>query len=147
MATILAIEDDPSFRDLLQLHLHAAGHTVRTAADPEEGLRALLEDPPELILLDLDLPYLSGFEVLEALRSDEASRAIRVVVITGHPEGEAYERCRKIGFDGFASKPLKREELLRVIDKALKGSTGSTDKESAAKGTSKRSTGKARRRR
>jgi DNA-binding response OmpR family regulator len=130
LATILAIEDDPSFRDLLELHLHAAGHTVRTAADPEEGLRALLEDPPDLILLDLDLPYLSGFEVLEALRSDEASRAIPVVVITGHPEGEAYERCRRIGIDGFASKPLKREELLRVIDKALKGSA---DEESAGK--------------
>jgi CheY-like chemotaxis protein len=123
LATILAIEDDPSFRDLLQLHLQAAGHTVWTAADPAEGLRALLEDPPELILLDLDLPYLNGFEVLEALRSDEASRTIPVVVITGRAEGEAYERCRKIGIDGFASKPLRREELLRVIDKALVGST------------------------
>lgn len=122
MATILAIEDDPSFRDLLQLHLQAAGHAVRTAADPEEGLRALLEDPPELILLDLDLPYLDGFEVLEALRSDKASRAIPVIVITGRAEGEAYDRCRKIGIDGFASKPLKREELLRVIDKVLTGS-------------------------
>ena len=121
MATILAIEDDASFRDLLELHLHAAGHTVRTAADPEEGLRALLEDPPELILLDLDLPYLNGFEVLEALRSDDASRGIPVIVITGHAEGEAYERCRKIGIDGFASKPLRREELLGVIDKALAG--------------------------
>jgi CheY-like chemotaxis protein len=125
LATILAIEDDPSFRDLLQLHLQAAGHTVRTAADPEEGLRALLEDPPELILLDLDLPYLSGFEVLEALRSDEASRAIPIIVITGRAEGETYERCRKIGIDGFASKPLRREDLLRAIDKVL---TASTDK-------------------
>ena len=119
MAAILAIEDDPSFLDLLQLHLQSAGHTVRTAADPEEGLRSFLEDPPELILLDLDLPYLSGFEVLEALKSDEASRAIPVVVITGRAEGDTYERCRKIGIDGFASKPIKREELLRVIDKAL----------------------------
>lgn len=124
MAKILAIEDDASFRDLLQLHLQAAGHTVRGAADPEEGLRALLEDPPELILLDLDLPYLSGFEVLEALRSDKASRAIPVVIITGRPEGDTYERCRKIGIDGFASKPLRREELLRAIDKALAGSAG-----------------------
>ena len=124
MATILAIEDDASFRDLLQLHLQAAGHTVRTAADPEEGLRSLLEDPPELILLDIDLPYLTGFEVLEALRSDDASRAIPVIVITGRPEGDTYERCQRIGIDGFASKPLKREDLLRAIDKALAGSAG-----------------------
>lgn len=119
MATILAIEDDPSFRDLLRLHLQSAGHSVRTAADPEEGLRAVLEDPPELILLDLDLPYLSGFEVLEALRSDEASRPIPVIIITGKTESDTYERCRKIGFDGFASKPLKREDLLREVGKAL----------------------------
>ena len=121
MATILAIEDDASFRDLLRLHLQAAGHTVRTAADPEEGLRSFLEDPPELILLDLDLPYLSGFEVLAALRSDKASREIPVIVITGRAEGDTYEQCRKIGIEGFASKPLKREELLRAIDKALAG--------------------------
>jgi CheY-like chemotaxis protein len=124
LATILAIEDDPSFRDLLQLHLQSAGHAVRTAADPEEGLRAFLEDPPELVLLDLDLPYLSGLEVLEALKSDEASRPIPVIVITGRAEGEAYERCRKIGIQGFASKPLKREDLLRAIDKALAASPG-----------------------
>ena len=80
-----------------------------------------MEDPPELVLLDLDLPYLSGLEVLEALKSDEASRPIPVVVVTGRSEGEIYERCRKIGVEGFASKPVKREELLRVIDKALSG--------------------------
>jgi|SRR5262245_36778451 len=116
---ILAIEDDPSFLDLLKLHLQSAGHTVRTAADPEVGLRAILEEPPELILLDLDLPYLSGFEVLEALRSDEASRSIPVIIVTGKTESETYERCRRIGFDGFTSKPVKREELLRAVDKAL----------------------------
>ena len=124
LATILAIEDDPSFRDLLKLHLQFAGHTLRGAADPEEGLRAILEEPPDLILLDLDLPYLSGFEVLQALKSDRASRGIPVVIITGRPDGEAYERCRKIGFEGFASKPLKREDLLGVVNKALDACTG-----------------------
>ena len=124
MAKILAIEDDHSFLDLLDLHLKAAGHTVRTAADPEEGLRSLLEEAPELILLDLDLPYLSGFEVLEALRSDDATRAIPVVVLTGRADEDTYGRCRKIGIDGFASKPLKLEELLGAVDKALAGRPG-----------------------
>ena len=125
MATILVIEDDPSFRDLLELHLHAAGHTVRTAGDPEEGLRSFLEEPPALVLLDLDLPYLSGFEVLEALRSDEASRKVPVIIITGRADDETYNRCRKMGIAGFASKPLKREELLDAIGKALAGRAGS----------------------
>ena len=121
MATILVIEDDPSFRDLLALHLHAAGHTVRAAGDPEEGLRSLLQETPDIILLDLDLPYLSGFEVLGALRSDEASQKIPVVIITGHTDDESYDRCRKVGIDGFCSKPLKREELLDTIAKVLAG--------------------------
>jgi DNA-binding response OmpR family regulator len=106
------------------LHLQAAGHELRGAADPEEGLRAILEDPPDLILLDLDLPYLSGFEVLQALRSDDASRSIPVIIITGRPDGETYERCRKIGFEGFASKPLKREDLVGVVNKVLKADAG-----------------------
>lgn len=121
MATILVIEDDPSFRDLLALHLHAAGHEVRTAADPELGLRSLLEEPPQLILLDLDLPYLSGFEVLSALRNDHASRDIPVIIVTGRSDEETYMRCRKIGIDGFAAKPLKSEQLLKVISKVLAG--------------------------
>lgn len=125
MATILVIEDDPSFRDLLELHLHAAGHSIRAAGDPEEGLRSFLEEPPALVLLDLDLPYLSGFEVLEALRSDEASRKVPVIVITGRADDDTYNRCRKMGIAGFASKPLKREELLDAIGKALAGRTGS----------------------
>jgi CheY-like chemotaxis protein len=87
-------------------------------------LRAILENPPDLILLDLDLPYLSGFEVLQALRADDASRSIPVVIITGRPDGEAYERCRRIGFDGFASKPLKREDLLGVVGKVLDAGAG-----------------------
>jgi CheY-like chemotaxis protein len=106
------------------LHLESAGHAVRGAADPEEGLRAILENPPDLILLDLDLPYLSGFEVLQALRADDASRSIPVVIITGRPDGETYERCRRIGFDGFASKPLKREDLLGVVGKVLDAGAG-----------------------
>jgi DNA-binding response OmpR family regulator len=119
VANILSIEDDPSFRDLLELHLHTAGHVVRTAGDPEEGLRSLLEEAPELILLDIDLPYLNGLEVLEALRSDDATRAIPVIIITGRMDEDTYGRCRRLGIDGFASKPLKLEELLKAVDQAL----------------------------
>jgi len=121
LARILVIEDDASFRDLLALHLRSAGHRVRAAADPEEGLRSFLEEVPELVLLDLDLPYLSGFEVLSALRGEDASQRVPVVVVTGTQDEEAFDRCRELGADGFASKPLKREQLMEAIDKALAG--------------------------
>lgn len=119
MATILVIDDDPSFRDLLQLHLLTAGHTVHTAEDPEVGIRSLLEYSADLILLDLDLPYLSGFDVLEALRSDPASRKIPVIVLTARRDEETYSRCRKIGVDDFLTKPLKKEQLIEAVGKTL----------------------------
>lgn len=119
MATILVIEDDLAFRDLLRLHLRQAGHKVQAAADPEEGLRSLIDAPPDLILLDLDLPYLSGFEVLDALKKDPVSGKIPVVIVTGHAEEEVHERCRGIGIEGYLTKPFKSEHLLKTIAKAL----------------------------
>lgn len=119
MAKVLVIEDDLAFRDLLRLHLRQAGHTVQVAADPEEGLRNLIDAPPDLILLDLDLPYLHGFEVLEALRSDPASQKIPVIIVTGHAEEDVHERCRTIGMDGYLTKPFKAEQLIQGITKAL----------------------------
>jgi len=119
VASILVIEDDLAFRDLLRLHLRQAGHTVETAADPEEGLRSLIDTPPDLILLDLDLPYLNGFEVLEALRSDPASQKIPVIIVTGHTEENLHDRCRAIGIEGLLTKPFKGEHLIQAIAKAL----------------------------
>ena len=119
MATVLVIEDNLAFRDLLRLHLHQAGYAVQVAADPEEGLRSLIDTPPDLILLDLDLPYLNGFEVLEALRSDPASQKIPVIIVTGNADEEVNDRCRTIGIEGFLTKPFKAEHLIQAIAKVL----------------------------
>ncbi len=119
MANILVIEDDPSFLDLLRLHLTSAKHSVTAAHDPETGLHSLLENEPDLILLDLDLPYLSGLEVLEALRGDPASQRIPVIIVTGRGDDETYNRCKKAGVDGFLTKPLTSEQLIKTIGKVL----------------------------
>jgi DNA-binding response OmpR family regulator len=119
MATILVIDDDHFFAELVSLHLLLAGHTVQVAKDPEEGLRAIVNGPPDLILLDLDLPYMSGFEVLEALRSDPSSRGIPVVMLTARKDEESYARCDKIGIDGFLTKPLQSDRLNEAITAAL----------------------------
>jgi CheY-like chemotaxis protein len=119
MATILMIEDDQFFRELVSMHLLMAGYTVQAAKDPAEGLRSVIESAPDLILLDLELPYLSGIEVLEALRSDPALRKIPVIILTAHRDDESYNRCHKIGISGFFTKPLKSEELLKAIEATL----------------------------
>jgi len=119
MATVLIIDDDHFFTELVSLHLMLAGYTVQTAKDPAEGLRAVIDGPPDLILLDLDLPYMSGFEVLEALRSDPASRGIPVIMLTARKDEDSYVRCQKIGCDGFVTKPLQSDQLIDVIVAAL----------------------------
>lgn len=119
VARILVIEDDESFLDLLRLHLSLAGHSVQGAEDPELGLRSVLESPPDLIVLDIDLPFLSGIEVLEALRSDPGYRKIPVIVVTGHRDDEIYARCLKIGVDGFFTKPVQSDQLIEAVGKSL----------------------------
>lgn len=119
MATILVIDDDHFFTELVSLHLLLAGHTVQVARDPEEGLRAIIDSAPDLILLDLNLPYMSGFEVLEALRSDPATREIPVIMLTAQKDEESYGRCEKIGIDGFLTKPLQSDKLTEGIAAAL----------------------------
>lgn len=123
MATILVIEDDPSFLDLLRLHLLSANHSVNAAENPEQGLHSLLENPPDLILLDLDLPYLSGFEVLEALRGDPASHNIPVIIVTARSDDETHSRCKRTGVDGFLTKPLRSDRLIDVVGKVLASRT------------------------
>jgi DNA-binding response OmpR family regulator len=119
MAKILIIDDDYFFTELASLHLTLAGYTVQTAKDPAEGLRAIVDGPPDLILLDLDLPYLSGFEVLEALRSDPATPRIPVIILTARKDEDSYVRCHEMGIDGFITKPLRSDQLIEAIGATL----------------------------
>ena len=119
MAKILVIEDDPTFLGLLRVHLSTAGYEVRVAEDAEIGLRSIIDDPPDIVILDMQVPYLDGFEVLEALRLDPASREIPVIVITGRSDDETYARARGLGVADFFNKPIQRDQLLASVEKNL----------------------------
>ncbi len=119
MAKIVVIEDDPTFLDLLRVHLASAGHEVLTAEDAVLGLRAIIDNAPDLILLDLSVPYLDGFEMLEALRSDPATRDIPVIVVTGRGDDETYTQARKLGAAQLLTKPVARDLLIKAIDGQL----------------------------
>jgi two-component system response regulator MprA len=121
LASILVIENDATFLDLLRVHLSSAGHEVRTAQDAAVGLRAVIESPPDLIILDLFVPYMHGIEVLEALRSDPATAPIAVIVLTGARDDELYARARKLGAADYLTKPVQRDTLLASIDRVLGG--------------------------
>jgi DNA-binding response OmpR family regulator len=119
LAKIVIIEDDLTFLDLLRVHLASAGHEVQTAEDAVLGLRAIIADPPDLILLDLTVPYLDGFEMIEALRNDPATRDTPVIVLTGRGDDETYARARELGAAQLLTKPVERDLLIKAIDGEL----------------------------
>ena len=119
MAKILVIEDDLTILDLVRVHLASAGHEVVTAEDAALGLRAVIGETPDLIILDIFVPYLDGFELLETLRTDPATRPIPVIVLTGRSDGETYARARKLGAADFFTKPVERDRLIKSIETLL----------------------------
>jgi CheY-like chemotaxis protein len=115
LARILVIEDDPTFRDLLNAHISGAGHAVQSAEDAAVALRAIVTEPPELIVLDMKVPYLDSVEILEAIRSDPATLDIPVIVLTGSANDETYARAYKIGVQDYFTKPVQNEDLIKAI--------------------------------
>jgi DNA-binding response OmpR family regulator len=117
MPAVLVIDDDIMIRELLKLHLSNAGYKARSAADPAEGIKSVIDSPPDLILLDVDMPYMSGLEVLHALKADEHSRHIPVVMLTGRTDDETWMEATKAGANAYLTKPVDRDELLSTLRK------------------------------
>ena len=122
LAKLLIIEDDPSMLELLRVHLRAVGHAVRTASDAAEGIRAILAEPPDLILSDIAMPYLDGMELLRALRSEPLTRQIPVIFLTGRTDDDTLTKASELNPDDFLTKPIQDEDLLASINKVLKRS-------------------------
>lgn len=118
MARILHIEDDPKNRLLVRKLLHAAGHEVVEAESGLEGIRRAAEHPPDLVLVDLYMPDLDGYEVTIRLRGIEALSAVPIVAITA--EGDR-ERSLAVGADGFLPKPIDATTFARKIARFLRG--------------------------
>jgi DNA-binding response OmpR family regulator len=127
LARVLILDDDRTMLELLRVHLKAVGHVVRIAPDAADGIRAILSDPPELILSDIGMPYLDGIELLRALRSDPATRKIPVIFLTGRTDDDTLVKARQLGADDFLTKPIQVEDLLSSIDKVLKRSRPNAD--------------------
>ena len=102
--TVLLIEDDEAAAEMYRLRLAADGYTVAIARDGEEGVRLAEETRPDLVYLDLRLPKLDGFQVLERLRSSPTTAVIPVVILTNYGEPELRERGLKLGALEFLVK-------------------------------------------
>jgi len=103
---ILYVDDDPILREFAVVNLATERARVDTAADGRAALAAISGEPPDLVLLDLDMPEMDGFQVLEALRADPKFADLPVIVVTGREDVEAVDRAFAVGATSFVVKPL-----------------------------------------
>ena len=118
MATILVVDDDANLRELLRLHLSAAGYDVEVAEDAIAAGYLLLRSRPDLIICDVNMPHLDGFEFIAAVKADKALRDIPVVFLTSVKEGE---RGRALGAVGYLVKPVRADSLLALVAQHVAG--------------------------
>jgi CheY-like chemotaxis protein len=120
-ATILVIDDDESIRELLRLHLNAAGYEVHVAADAIAAGYLVLRSPPDLIISDINMPHMDGFEFIAALKADTTLPRIPVIFLTSYDEGD--DRGKELGAAGYLTKPVRADKLLQMVAKHVPGGT------------------------
>ena len=118
---ILVIEDEENIQKLIKANLAASGHEVLVATSGEEGLRLAQERKPGLILLDLMMPGISGWDVLNRLKAVSGGEgAPPIIIITAAVRPGDAEKARAMGDAGYLTKPFTADELLRKVQKAMK---------------------------
>lgn len=106
-------------RDMLSRRLARRGYSVVTAGDGEEGIRLAKEHLPDLVLMDLSLPVLDGWDAARLLKSDELTRQIPIIALTAHAMAGDDARAREVGCDDFDTKPVDLPRLLNKIEALL----------------------------
>ena len=121
-ARILVVDDNPANLRLLRMLLLGEGYDVRTAGDAAEALAVVGEFLPRVILMDLQMPGMDGFELTRRLKADAATREIVIVALTAYAMKGDEERARAAGCDGYVSKPIDTRSLPALIARHVDGS-------------------------
>lgn len=116
---VLVVEDSAVIQRLIAVCLRPAGVEVETRADGPAGLQAALENPPDLLILDVGLPRMDGWQVLGRIRADMRTRNLKVLVLTAHAQEETRERADRGGADAFITKPFRPDDLREVAEGLL----------------------------
>ena len=120
-ARVLVIEDSASVRRLIEVCLRVLDVDLSAAEDGLKGLEVAREIKPDVIVLDVGLPGMDGWEVLRHLRAGDDTRDIQVLVLTAHAQPEVAEQAAQGGADDFMTKPFRPMELRERIEKLLAG--------------------------
>ncbi|MCK4245107.1 MAG: response regulator [Candidatus Omnitrophica bacterium] len=118
---ILVIDDDPDIREMIKSRLKANGYTVIVASDGSEGLEMAKREHPDLILLNVMMPKLSGVTAAIRLKETKETESIPIILITGISESEARALALRFGAENYIIKPFEGSELVNKIEKVLKG--------------------------
>jgi len=114
MTKILLVEDNEMNRDMLSRRLVRKGYEVVMATDGEQGVAMATSEKPDLILMDMSLPQIDGWEATRRVKADAATKAIPVIALTAHAMSGEREKCLEAGCDEYDTKPV---EFNRLVDK------------------------------
>jgi len=124
MPRILVIEDNEWSRDMLARRLERRGYEVLVAPDGKRGVAMTREHRPDLVLMDMSLPEMDGWEATRRLKSDPATRAIPIVALTAHAMASDRQKAMDAGCDDYHTKPVDFENLMRSLQCFLTGANG-----------------------
>ncbi len=121
MAKVLLVEDQEDNRDMLSRRLVKRGYEVAIAVDGAEGVEKARSEAPDLILMDMSLPVMDGWEATRILKADDGTRSIPVVALTAHAMSTDREKAFEAGCDAYETKPIELPRLLETMEKLLQG--------------------------
>jgi CheY-like chemotaxis protein len=120
MTRLLLVEDNELNRDMLSRRLQRRGFTVMLAVDGQQGIDMAIEQLPELILMDMNLPVIDGWEATKTLKANPATQKIPVIGLTAHAMTGDREKCLAAGCDQYDTKPIDFESVIEKIQDLLK---------------------------
>jgi len=120
MAKVLLVEDNEMNRDMLSRRLTKRGYSVVMAIDGRQGVEMAVSEKPDIILLDMSLPVVDGWEAAQQIKANEASKVVPLIALTAHAMAADRERAMSAGCDDFDTKPVELPRLLGKIETLLK---------------------------
>jgi CheY-like chemotaxis protein len=127
MARLLLVEDNEMNRDMLSRRLMRKGHEVEIAVDGQEGIEMARALGPDLILMDMSLPVVNGWEAARRLKADPATASIPVIALTAHAMSDDRQKALEAGCDDYDTKPVDLPRLLDKIQRLLGGGISSAE--------------------
>lgn len=127
MAKILVMEDNEMNWDIMSIHLEKAGHEAIHARNGKLGIELAASEQPALIIMDMNMPVMSGWEAAQLLKGEPATGSIPIIAVTGYSQPEELERIKEVGCDEYAVKPINYPEMLKTVENLLQATSSAQD--------------------